>query len=173
MAEPRKILSEGRLRGSDILIFVTVGQHPQPFDRLIRAVDELKEPVLAEIGCSAYVPKNCRWERFMERSEFIRSCRDADVVVTHGGVGSIITALEFGRPVVAVPRLSRYGEHSNDHQLDIVNELARAGRIVALFDVNGLAQAIEKARQLKPPAFSEGRIAEMVKEFLVSLENGG
>lgn len=169
MAETRWLLSKGCIRGSDILIFVAVGTHPQPFDRLVRAADGLKEPVLAQIGCATYTPKNCRWERFMNQASFEEACREADVVITHGGVGCIATALILGKPVVAVPRLSRYGEHTNDHQLDIVNELARTGQIVALLDVNEIQQAIEKAKQLKPSAFGGGRIADIVREFLSSV----
>ncbi len=138
-------------------------------DRLLRAADELKEPVLAQIGCSTHVPKNCRWERFMTRARFEEACAEADVVVTHGGVGCIATALGLGKPVVAVPRLSRYGEHTNDHQTDIVNELARSGRVIALSDAGNIARAIEEARRLKPSKFGGGRIAGIVRGFLDSL----
>lgn len=152
---------------------MTVGTHPQQFDRLLRAADSLNEPVFAQIGNSSYVPQRCRWERFVDQPTFLQAVKDADVVVTHAGVGSIVTALEQGRPVVAVPRLKRFGEHTDDHQLQIATQLAQAGRIIVLNDVADLHKAIEAARKIAPAKLGgSGRVMELIEGFLQTLEAG-
>lgn len=137
------------------MIFVTVGTHEQPFNRLVRRFDELvtegilTEPVFIQTGYCTYAPKYCGWERFISAPEMKELMTAADVVVTHGGPSSFIEAMAAGKVPVVVPRLARYGEHVNDHQEAFVRLVAdRRGGIVPVYDVAGLAGAIEEARRL-------------------------
>lgn len=103
------------------MIFVTVGTQ-LPFDRLIRAVDAWAgsvpgRDVFAQTGEGAYVPRNIRWSAHLHPAEFRNLLEQADFVVAHAGMGTILSALELGKPVVILPRQARYGEHRNDHQL--------------------------------------------------------
>lgn len=126
------------------MIFVTVGLHKQGFDRLVKWADEvaakIDEKVVIQRGYTIYLPKHAESFQFKESIEELYGM--ADMIVTHGGVGSIMTALVHGKPVIAVPRLSRYGEHKNDHQLDIVNHFSNLGLILIANDVCELEKAI-------------------------------
>ena len=141
------------------VIFVSVGMHHQGFDRLIRAMDDLAtslgEPVVMQIGASSYEPLSARFFRFASSEEVDALVRDARVVVAHCGVGSIISALKHEVPVVVVPRLRRFSEHVDDHQLELARVLGESGRATGLFDVEGLREAIGRAHP--PPVVSDRR----------------
>lgn len=137
------------------MVFVTVGTHEQPFDRLVSAADglvedgTLQEGVFVQTGYCTYEPKHCEWKRFVPASEMQERMKTADVVVTHGGPSSFIEAMVAGKVPVVVPRSSKYGEHVNDHQEAFVRIVAeRLGGIVPVYDVADLGPAIDKARRL-------------------------
>lgn len=137
------------------MIFVTVGTHEQPFDRLVRAVDGLvangtiAEPVFVQTGYCSYEPKHCEWRRFVPSPDMRSRMEEADVVITHGGPSSFIEAMAAGKVPVVVPRRAEFNEHVNDHQADFVNEVAeRKGGIVPVYDMAELPAAIEEARRL-------------------------
>ena len=136
------------------MIFVTVGTHEQPFDRLVKAVDGLvadgtvTEPIFIQTGYCTYEPQHCGWQRFVPAPEMRERMEEADVVITHGGPSSFIEAMAAGKVPVVVPRRAEFGEHVNDHQVDFVHEVAeRKGGIVPVYDVARLAAAIGEVRQ--------------------------
>jgi UDP-N-acetylglucosamine transferase subunit ALG13 len=103
------------------VIFVTVGAQ-MPFDRLVRSVDEWagsrgRRDVFAQIGPSSYEPRHIRHSRFIAPLEFRRHVEHADVIVAHAGMGSIISAVELGKPILVMPRRGDLGETRNDHQI--------------------------------------------------------
>jgi UDP-N-acetylglucosamine transferase subunit ALG13 len=107
------------------VIFVTVGSS-EPFDRLVRAVDEWaglrgRSDVFAQIGHSDYQPKHIQCSKFLDPSEFRTRFNNAQFVVAHAGMGSIITALEIGKPIVVMPRRAHLGETRSDHQVATVD----------------------------------------------------
>lgn len=111
------------------MIFVTVGTRTEGFDRLVTWMDDLAtetdHAVRMQIGHSATVPDNAEWFRFVDDvSEIDALTRSADLVVGHGGAGTILTTLEAGTPIVCVPRLERHGENYDDHQLQLTRRLA-------------------------------------------------
>ena len=129
------------------MIFVTIGMHSQGFDRLIKKMDEIAgkidEEVIMQIGSTKYKPKNARYFDFIKDFEKIKELnKTARVVVCHGGAGTIITALEEGKPVIAVPRLKKHREHINNHQLELVDALSNNGKILAVYDINLLDEAL-------------------------------
>jgi UDP-N-acetylglucosamine transferase subunit ALG13 len=135
------------------MIFVTVGTQ-LPFDRLIRTIDQWssRQPsveVFAQIGPAEYQPRHIAWAEFLDADECRRKTEKADVVVAHAGMGSILTALELGRPVLVMPRLSAYGEHRNDHQLDTAKKLLAQGRIFVAFDEVELVEKLDLITNLK------------------------
>jgi UDP-N-acetylglucosamine transferase subunit ALG13 len=103
------------------LIFVTIGSM-FPFDRLIRAMDAWAAAnpgaeLLAQVGDGAYEPRHMPWVRRLDQAEFSRTVEGARLVVAHAGMGSVITADQFGKPIVILPRLQEWGEHTTDHQI--------------------------------------------------------
>lgn len=137
------------------MVFVTVGTHEQPFDRLVRVIDELaangtlEEEVFVQTGYCDYIPKHCEWQKFVPALNMRSRMEEADVVVTHGGPSSFIEAMAAGKVPVVVPRYAHFGEHVNDHQKAFVRLVAdRQGGIVPVYDTADLADAIEEARRL-------------------------
>lgn len=134
------------------MMFVTVGSQKFPFDRLLRAADELcandaiEDGCFAQTGACTYVPRHMQYSAFLDRGEFQMRVHACDVVLTHGGTGAIIGAVKAGKKVIAVPRLARYGEHVDDHQVEIVTQFAEMGLIEPCMDVDDLAQAYARVR---------------------------
>lgn len=141
------------------MIFVTVGTHEQPFDRLVSAIDELKgkgvicEDVIIQTGYSTYEPKYCTWSKLLPYSDMVKNVADARIVITHGGPSSFIMPLQVGKIPVVVPRQEKYGEHVNDHQVAFCTEVqARQKNILVVQDMERLCDFIvnyeEKVAQL-------------------------
>jgi len=156
------------------MIFVTVGTHTQSFDRLLQEVDRLvgeraiKEKVVGQIGSSTYEPRNFRWFRFTSFEELERLYGRADVMITHGGAGSILNGLDRGKPVVAVPRLKKFGEHVNDHQIDLVKFLESKRKIVAVYDIRDLKKAIAEAKR-RGKLHTENKVCAEISKFIDSI----
>lgn len=142
------------------MIFVCVGSRPYQFNRLFEELDRLvgfgyvKEPLFAQIGSSTYEPRHFRFEHFMDPDAFKSKMSEADIVISHGASGSIMSALNAGKKVIAVSRLAKYGEHINDHQVGINETLASEGLVLAVREMNELGDAIEAMEsgrvELKP-----------------------
>ena len=131
------------------MIFVTVGTHEQPFNRLIRKIDELKrdgiikEEVIMQIGYSTYEPKYCRWSKLLPYSEMVKNVKDARIVITHGGPASFIMPLQIGKVPIVVPRQKEFDEHVNNHQVDFSKAVEdRMGIIITVTDINKLEDII-------------------------------
>lgn len=131
------------------MIFVTVGTHEQPFDRLVSCIDELKgngiieDDVIIQTGYSTYEPKHCQWSKLLPYSEMVKNIAEARIVITHGGPSSFIMPLQIGKIPIVVPRQAQYGEHVNDHQLLFAREVAnRQHNIIVLEHVDDLADAL-------------------------------
>ncbi len=137
------------------MIFVTVGSM-FPFDRLIKAIDEqvaagqIVEEVVAQIGSGSYEPQSIKFERFMEKAEFESLLGAADVVVSHAGIGSIATALNLGKPMLVLPRLKRYGEHVNDHQVATARKYQELGHVMVADEETDLPHMLTRIREFTP-----------------------
>ena len=137
------------------MIFVTVGTHEQPFDRLVSHIDALvetgviKEEVVIQIGFSNYEPKHCRWSKLLPHKEVRELVQNARLVITHGGPASFMMPLLMGKIPVVVPRRSEFNEHVNDHQVHFCQEVARRqGNIIFVEDLEQLSSAIANYEQL-------------------------
>ncbi len=131
------------------MIFVTVGTHEQPFNRLIRYIDKMKEKglireeVIIQTGYSTYEPRYCRFSKLFPYSEMCRFVKEARIVITHGGPSSFIMPLQEGKIPIVVPRQKRYGEHVNNHQLEFCRAIEeRSGNIIVVEEVRELKRAI-------------------------------
>lgn len=137
-------------------IFITLGSQKFQFNRLLKAVDELcergvltAEDVFAQIGYSDYIPGNFNYKKFLDRDEFSTEMEKAEIVITHGGTGAIIGAVKKGKKVIAVPRLAKYDEHVDDHQLQLIKQFDDLKLICPCRDINNLKEALEIVQQEK------------------------
>lgn len=133
------------------MIFVTVGTHEQPFDRLIMKIDELKgngiisDDVIIQTGFSTYIPKYCQWSKLISYQQMIKNVEEARIVITHGGPASFIMPLQCGKTPIVVPRQRQYGEHVNDHQVEFARNVAeRMETIICVEDVSKLGKIISE-----------------------------
>lgn len=131
------------------MIFVTVGTHEQPFDRLIRKMDELKrdgildDDIVMQTGYSTYEPKFCQWSRLLPYETMVKNVAEARIVITHGGPASFIMPLQIGKIPVVVPRQSQFGEHVNNHQLEFAKAMEqRQGNILVVEDIGDLENVL-------------------------------
>lgn len=134
------------------MIFITLGSQKFQFNRLLKAVDELvaagkiKDEVFAQIGYSDYKPMNYKYEQFLDREKFSQVMDKAEIVITHGGTGAIIGAVKKGKKVIAVPRLAKYGEHVDNHQLQLVGQFKELNLICKCQDCAKLEEAIQTVK---------------------------
>ena len=102
------------------------------------------------------------------QDEFNKLIDQANLVITHGGVGSIITAITKGKKVIAIPRLKKYNEHVNDHQIEIIDSFNEKGYIIGIHSVEELGKALEKTKNFKPQKYvkNTGNILKLVEDFI-------
>lgn len=111
------------------MIFVTVGTHEQPFNRLIKEVDRLvetgiiKDEVFIQTGYSTYEPKFCKWSSLISFDKMNELMQTSDIIITHGGPATFMSAIANSKKPIVVPRQEKYDEHVNDHQVDFAHHV--------------------------------------------------
>lgn len=130
------------------MIFVTVGTHEQPFNRLVEYMDkwarEHKEEVIIQTGYSTYEPKYCEWSKMFPYQEMRKKVEEARIVITHGGPSSFIMPLQIGKMPIVVPRKYDFNEHVNNHQVTFSKAVEeRMGTIKVVEDEKNLGKVIE------------------------------
>lgn len=156
------------------MVFITLGSQKFQFNRLLKAVDEqiaagkINEDVFAQIGASDYKPLNYPFKDFLNRDEFGAFMDKADIVITHGGTGAIIGAVKKGKKVIAVPRLAKYGEHVDDHQLQLVGQFKNSNLICECQECDEIWKCIENVRNVTFNNYRSNtdRIIQSIEEFI-------
>lgn len=134
------------------MIFLTVGSQKFQFNRLLKEIDRLiskeiiKDRVVAQIGASDYKPINYEYFDFLTKEEFMKYIDQSSLIITHGGTGVIINALKKNKRIIAIPRLSKFDEHVDDHQVQLINEFKELNFIEPVYDIDELENAINKAQ---------------------------
>ncbi|MBI2423145.1 MAG: beta-1,4-galactosyltransferase [Candidatus Hydrogenedentes bacterium] len=127
------------------MIYVTLGTMFLDFTRLVEKMDQIAaatgEEVMMQIGLSRKTPRHCRSFDFKPREAVLEIQRNARVIVAHGGIGAALDALEVRRPLVMVPRLKRFGEHMNDHQIEVAEAMERRGWGRMILNIDELDEA--------------------------------
>ena len=150
------------------MILVVLGTQDKQFTRLLEAVDReiekgtIKDRVVVQAGQTKYESKNMEIFDLVPSPEFNKLMDEADLVITHGGAGTILTAIKKGKKVIAAARLAKYKEHHNDHQKQIIGEFTSRGYILELRDFNKLGTMIQKMKSFKPKKF-ESNTKNMIK----------
>lgn len=154
------------------MIFVTVGTQKFQMDRLIKAIDELagcsKEKFFVQTGHSGYVPKHCEHSSFLDRDTMNEKVNRCSLLICHAGVGSILLGLKRGKKVVVVPRMKRFGEHVDNHQVEIAKSFAKAGYIRMAMDTLDLPAEVEHCKSWTPIAFksNKDRFNQLILDIL-------
>jgi len=159
------------------MIFLTVGTYPLPFDRLIIAVDSaitqglIEEKVFAQIGMCKYRPQNMEYVEMLQKQAFDCRCQRASAIIGHAGMGTITMALDYDKPLLAMPRLKRFGEVVNDHQLAIARRFAQLGHILAVYDVEDLPDGLRRLKHFtpRPRNANPQAVAQRIHDFLDNL----
>lgn len=137
------------------MIYVALGTHERPFYRLVKEIERLikekkiKEEFIIQLGFTDYLVNGARCYKYLKISDLEKYINKCSVMITHGGLGSIMAGIEAGKPVIAVPRRKMFNEHTDDHQLQIVKEAKRYGVVIPIYDIEDLEGAIKKAKTLK------------------------
>lgn len=156
------------------MIFVTLGSQKFQFNRLLKEIDsliennEITEEVFAQIGYSDYIPKNYNYKKFLDRDEFNELMNQCDKVITHGGTGAIIGALKKEKKVIAIPRLAKFKEHVDDHQLQIVDQFSEMQFIQSIHEIDNLKKALLNIdnKKFKNYISNTEKIIENIESFI-------
>ena len=151
--------------GVAILIFVTLGTQDKQFTRLLEAIQKQidngnikkDEKIIVQAGSTKFKSKNMEIKNYMGIKQFEKLIEEADLIISHAGVGTILTALNKNKKIIAAARLKEYGEHVNDHQLQILENFSKAGYLMALEDFDKLDILLEKAKEFKPAKFKSNK----------------
>jgi UDP-N-acetylglucosamine transferase subunit ALG13 len=157
------------------MIFLTVGSS-LPFDRLVQAVDELVIPaklgtVFAQTGACRYRPSNCEWVHELCKGDFDQRLADAQLIVSHAGVGTIASALALGKRVIVMPRRKVFGEAVNDHQVSTAERFSTAGHVLLANDAQQLPGCFATVATFspKPRSAQPKAVAQYIAHFLEAM----
>ena len=151
------------------MIFVTLGTQAFPFDRLLRGLEGVGEELVVQGGPSTFRPQGAAWFDYLEYPELLEHIRRARVIVSHAGVGSVITVVAEGKRPVVVPRLQRHGEAVDDHQLPLARRLATAGLVSLVEDPEQLAAALAETPPAPATLGGEGGIVADLRAYLLEV----
>jgi UDP-N-acetylglucosamine transferase subunit ALG13 len=141
------------------MILVLLGTQNNSFNRLLTEIDNcieqkiITEEVIVQAGYTKYKSDKMKIFDFIPVEQFSELLDQSNLIITHGGVGSIITSLKLGKKIIAVPRLKKYNEHVNDHQIQIVENFDKAGYLKGVFDINNLGQVIKSMPNFTPKKY--------------------
>lgn len=142
------------------MILVTLGTQDKKFTRLLDSIQNLidkkviKEKVIVQAGCTSdFKSKDMQIFDLIPMDEFDKLISECDILITHGGVGSIITGLKNEKKVIAAARLKKYGEHTNDHQLQIIENFAKEGYLLSLNDFEDLEKILKDIKSFEPKKY--------------------
>ncbi len=136
------------------MIFVTVGTD-QPFDRMVKVVDAWADEcgrtdIFAQIGDGGWEPKSIRFANFLTPVEFKERFSAARVIIAHAGMGTILSALNHGKPILVMPKKASLGEHRNEHQLATARQMMSLGNVTVAFDEAELRDKLDHIDELLP-----------------------
>lgn len=159
------------------MIFVVVGTQKFQLNRLLKQVDALieneiiKEEVFAQIGHSDYCPKHYKAVDFLPKNQFDSIVDKCDLLITHGGVGTIISGLNRNKKIIVYPRLAKYKEHIDDHQLEIATAFSEMGYVLLCKEIDDLGELITASciYTFKKYCSQRERVVGSIREYLNSI----
>ena len=153
------------------MIFVSLGTQDKPFVRLLDYLEHsnINDKIIVQAGFTDYESKKFEIHKYLDKDDFDKYIDEADLVICHGGVGTIVSCLNKNKKVLAVPRLSKYKEHQNDHQLQIVNAYYQKGYLVMMNDGDDFDDKVREALNFKPIKFVSNNdlFVKKLKEYIM------
>ena len=156
------------------MIFVTLVTQDKLFTRLLRDIDNeikkghIKEKVIVQAGITKYETNDMEMHDLLDKDEFDKYIKECDLLITHGGVGSILTGLKNNKVVIAAPRLAKYNEHMNNHQQQIIDRFSSEGYILPYNDGDDLGAILIKAKTFKPKKYlsNTNNMIKIIKNYI-------
>lgn len=156
------------------MILILLGTQNNSFHRLLEEIDRLieqriiEEEVIVQSGYTKYESSNMKIFDLIPIEELRKYQKEANIIITHGGVGSIVSSVQMGKKVIAVPRLHEYNEHVNDHQKEIVETFNNKGYIIGLNSVKELKDALKRIKQFEPVAYVQNNkmMLKIIEDFI-------
>ena len=156
------------------MIFVALGTQDKSFERLLKIIDEniqnkvINEEVIVQAGYTKYKSNNMKIFDYVSMDDFNKYINECSLFITHGGVGNILSALKVNKKIIAVPRLSKYKEHTNDHQLQIVNNFYEKGYILRLLENDDFKDVYGKSKTFVPKKWVSNNeiFLNKIKEYI-------
>jgi len=163
------------------MIFLTVGNE-LPFTRLVKTIDQWcgnnkQHKVFGQIGpvgSDGYCPIHFEWEEFVSPKMYHQKCNEADLIIAHAGMGSIITALEMSKPIIILARLAAFFEHRNDHQVATANRFSERKGVSVAEDEHVLGEMLEKWDNMRDvieienvEPYAEERLIQTIRDFIL------
>ena len=156
------------------MILVLLGTQNNSFHRLLEEVEKnikdgtIKDEVIVQAGYTKFQSHRMRIIDLMSKEQLEKFQYEADLIITHGGVGSIVSSIQKGKKVIAVPRMHEYGEHVNNHQKEIVKDFNDKGYIIGIEKVEDLKQAIIKMQNFNPKKYQSNneKMLKIISDFI-------
>lgn len=158
------------------MIFVTVGTQDKPFKRIFEMVENeiekgtIQEEVVAQIGCTDFESDKMKVYKLMKKEQYLDYMKKATFVITHGGVGSIMDGIKMQKRVISIPRLKKYKEHVNDHQLQICEKFENDGYIIVAKNEEELESAIKNISKFKTKEYYDNN-SNFVSKLKLAIDN--
>jgi UDP-N-acetylglucosamine transferase subunit ALG13 len=159
------------------MIFITVGTD-QPFDRMIKIVDSWasavgRRDIFAQIGEGGWKPRFIPHTNLLSPADFNQLFNKASVIVSHAGMGTILSALHHGKPILVMPKLASLREHRNEHQLATAKRMQNMGYTNVALNKEEMEIQLARIEIITPlqqiPKFATGRMIEGIKDFIAKV----
>ena len=153
------------------MVLILLGTQDQPFERLLKAVSnqikkgKIKDDVIAQVGCTKFNDKKIQTFDFCDKEEIEKLIRKSKYVICHAGVGTITECIKNNKKVIVVPRLKKFKEHTNDHQVQITKEFENKGYILPVYNIRNLGKKIDELKKFKPVSYESNN--ENFKQALI------
>lgn len=156
------------------MIFVTLGTQDKNFKRILEDIEReiynknINDEVYVQAGFTKYNSKKMKIFDLLDKEQFDKYIKECDLLITHGGVGSILTGLKNGKKIIVCPRLSKYHEHINDHQVQITENFSKMGYIIAYNEGDNLSEKINDAMNFKPKKYisNTDKMIKIINKFI-------
>lgn len=155
------------------MIFVTLGTFEMSFKRLLNDIEklEIEDEIIIQSGYTEFKSNKHKVLKFLDKEEFNYYMDNADVIICHGGIGSILDALKRKKKVIAIPRLEKYNEHVDNHQIEIVDKFTKENYILGCMETNQIKSKLDIINEVEfnDYKFEENRLYNFIKNYLNNL----